>query len=253
MRSLICSFILLNVVVITLTGCYNNNSGKAPNDHKKKEKGDSVFNLTVREPSGLAFSVSKDALYVVSDKNGKIYKISLKGEEIEKLPFQGNDLEGIDVDKNNGEIWVAEERKQHILHLSSKGELINKITDIHVDTRNNSGFEGIAKNGDTLYILIEKDPGILIKYDILTRLWDKYKLDFAKDFSGIDYDTTDNTLWIVSDESETLNHCNMDGILISSQKIDVKQAEGVAVDRQKSIAWIVSDGGNSLHKIIIKE
>jgi uncharacterized protein YjiK len=235
------------------TDCLNDSSGKSPEDHKNKDKTQIVYLLAVKEPSGLAFSKSKDALYIVSDNNGKIYKISFTGEVIEKLPFQGKDLEGIDVDKTNGDIWVVEERKQHIMHLSSRGELIEKITDVHVDTKNNSGLEGIAKNGDTLYLLIEKDPGMLIKYNIKSRLWNKHRLEFAKDFSGIDYDTTDNTLWIVSDESRTLNHCQLNGTLISSQELDIKQAEGVAVDRQNKIAWIVSDGGNSLYRVIIKE
>jgi uncharacterized protein YjiK len=102
-----------------------------------------------------------------------------------------------------------------------------------------------------LYLLIEKDPGILITYDIRSKQWDKYKLDFAKDYSGIDYDKTDNTLWIVSDESKTLNHCTLDGTLIKSQKIDIIQAEGVAVDRRTNTAWIISDSAHRLYRITI--
>jgi uncharacterized protein YjiK len=245
------SLFFISVASWSYTGCLNDSSGETSKDHKNKDKTENVYQTTVPGPSGLAFSMSKDALYAVSDKDGRIYKISYAGEVIEKLPFQGKDLEGIDVDKNNGEIWVVEERKKHIVHLSSKGELIDRITDVHIDTKSNSGLEGIAKNGDTLYLLIEKDPGWLIKYNIRSKNWDKCKLNFAEDFSGIDYDTTDNTLWIVSDESKTLNHCNLDGTLIKSQKIDIIQAEGVAVDRRTNTAWIISDSSHRLYRITI--
>lgn len=216
------------------------------------EQTDTTINLTILEPSGLAFSQNKEALYTVSDNTGKVYKISLKGVTLEVLPFVGVDLEGIDVDKTNGEIWVVEEGLQKINHLTNDGVLINSITSVHVNTIASSGFEGIAKNGDILYILIEKSPGALIHYNISTNLWTQYPLSFAKDYSGIDYDDTDDTLWIVSDESKTLYHCTLNGSLIASQPIDVEQAEGVAIDRQNNTAWIVSDLRNTLHRIKIK-
>jgi len=254
MKMLILSCTLLSIVSLSFTGCLNNSSGKATGEiqDKNKKKNETVFQMKVHEPSGLAFSSSKDALYTVSDKTGAVYRIDFTGEVLEKLPFQGHDLEGIEVDKITGEIWLVEERKQNILHLSSGGELIEKITDVKVETKNNSGFEGIAKNGEILYILVENSPGRLIKYNISTKKWDHHKLDFAKDYSGIDYDSSDNTLWIVSHESRTLNHCTTDGKLISGQDIDVNQAEGVAVDRVANIAWIVSDAGSKLHKITLK-
>lgn len=252
---LILSCTLLSIVSLSFTGCLNNSSGKANGEiqDKDKKKNETVFQMKVHEPSGLAFSSSKDALYTVSDKTGAVYRIDFTGEVLEKLPFQGHDLEGIEVDKTNGDIWVVEERKQNILHLKSNGDLIEEISDVKMETKNNSGFEGIAKNGNILYILIESNPGTLIEYNISSKKWDHHKLDFAKDYSGIDYDPTDNTLWIVSHESRTLNHCTTDGKLISGQDIDVKQAEGVAVDRAAKIAWIVSDAGSKLHKITLKD
>ena len=247
------SVIILYAIAKTFTGCLSDTSGDVSKEKKHKGRSETVFELNIHEPSGLSFSASGDALYVVSDKTGGVYRIAFTGELLEKLQFQGHDLEGIDVDKTNGEFWLVEERKQTILHLSSNGELIEKISDVKVDTKNNAGFEGIARNGDILYILIENHPGSLIEYNISTRKWVQHLLDFAKDYSGIDYDTSDNSLWIVSHESSTLNHCTLKGKLISSQKIDVNQAEGVAVDRAAKIAWIVSDAGSRLHKITLKE
>jgi uncharacterized protein YjiK len=253
MRLFTYSIFILYTISEAFTGCFSDSSVNATNETGKKGHSDSVFVLKVHEPSGLAFSSSKDALYTVSDRTGAVYRIDFTGEVLEKLPFKGHDLEGIDVDKTNGEIWLVEERKQNILHLKSNGDLIEKISDVKLETRNNSGFEGIAKNGNILYILIESNPGTLIKYNISSKNWDHHELDFAKDYSGIDYDPTDNTLWIVSHESRTLNHCTTDGKLISGQDIDVKQAEGVAVDRAAGIAWVVSDAGSKLHKITLKD
>jgi uncharacterized protein YjiK len=245
--------ILISVFTETYKGCIANTESQNSRVDVKADLSDVSFPLNIREPSGLSFSVSGDALYVVSDKSGGIYRIDFTGEVLDKLPFHGHDLEGIEVDKENGDIWVVEERKQNILHLSKSGELIETITDIKAETKHNSGLEGIAKNGDILYLLTEKDPGLLIVYNISSKKQHHIKLDFAKDYSGIDYDATDNTLWIVSDESQTLNHCTIEGKLISGQKIDVMQAEGVAVDRAAGICWIVSDGDSKLHKIKLKE
>jgi uncharacterized protein YjiK len=253
MRFFIYSIFILFAAAEIFTGCLSDTSGEVSKDKKHKGQSGTVFEMRVHEPSGLSFSRSGDALYVVSDKNGGVYRIDFTGEVLEKLPFQGHDLEGIEVDKATGEIWLVEERKQNILHLNSSGELIEKITDVKVDTKNNSGFEGVAMNGEILYILVENNPGSLIEYNISSKKWDHHKLDFAKDYSGIDYDPSDNTLWIVSHESGTLNHCTIKGKLISSHEIDVKQAEGVAVDRAAKIAWIVSDAGSKLHKITLKE
>jgi uncharacterized protein YjiK len=189
----------------------------------------------------------------VSDNTGKIYKLSFKGEVLDELPFVGKDLEGITIDKSNGNIYVVEEGLQHIDCLNQYGTLINTISTVQVYTSNSgSGFEGIAKNGDTLYIVFEKSPGLLIKYHIPSDTWTETSLTFANDYSDITYDETDKTLCILSDESKSINHCNLTGTLIASQSIDVAQPEGIAIDRTKKIAWIVSDQGNKLHRIILK-
>jgi uncharacterized protein YjiK len=249
MRSFSILLVFISLISEFFTGCLSNSSGLPSSDSEKKDKDESLFQLNVPEPSGLAFSSSGDALFTVSDKNGVIYKISLTGAVMEKIPSGAHDLEGIDIDKTNGDIWFVEEKQQRIFHLNKEGELLDRIKDVHIKTKDNSGFEGIAVNGNLIYILIEKNPGTLIVYDITSKKWDRHKLSFADDYSGIDYDVTDNTLWIVSHESQTLNHCRTDGSLIDSQKIDVQQAEGVAVDRSAGLAWIVSDAGHKLHKI----
>jgi uncharacterized protein YjiK len=251
MRPFSFSIVLVYFTAEILTGCLGGTTENTHKDSKKKKKDASSFNLDIQEPSGLSFTATGDALYTVSDKNGFIYKISFTGDIIEKIHSGENDLEGIDVDKSNGNIWIVEEKQQKIYCYNNSGRLIEKISDIHIKTKDNSGFEGIAVNGNFLYILIEKNPGTLIVYDTSTKEWKHHSLSFADDYSGIDYDITDNTLWIVSDESKTLNHCNLTGKLIKSQKLDIIQAEGVAVDRRTNTAWIVSDAAHRLYRITL--
>lgn len=241
------------LLFLFLTGhisCINNSS--AVTQEGKHTKEESVFQVKIPEPSGLAYSMDKDALYTVSDKTGNIYKIDFRGEILDKLKFNGHDLEGIDVDRRTGDIWVVEEERELVLHLDSNGELITKLDNISVKTTGNTGFEGIAICRDTLYILVEKNPGVLIVYSLITGEWEKHHLDFADDYSGIDYDETDNTLWIVSHESHTLNHCTTRGKLIDRQKLDISQAEGVVVDRKQSFAWIIDDHAQKLYKVKLK-
>ncbi|HUX94958.1 MAG TPA: SdiA-regulated domain-containing protein [Bacteroidales bacterium] len=252
MNRLFISILLTHAAAMSFTGCVNASNRQLSDYSAENRASDTSFVLNVFEPSGLALLTSGDALYVVSDKNGSVYRIDFTGNVLERLPFKGKDLEGIDVDKTTGEIWIVEESKQNIHHLSKDGNEIDKITAVHLDTKKGSGFEGIAKNGDTLYILIEKDPGLLIKYCLSSKTWKDYPLSFAKDYSGIDYDTSDNSLWIVSDESKSLNHCDLNGRVISTQKIKVLQAEGVVVDRKGKCVWIVSDKAHTLYRIRLK-
>jgi uncharacterized protein YjiK len=236
---------------ISIISCQKPHS--EPVDKDFTYKTDTVIELSISEPSGLALSVNKDALYTVSDFTGKIYRISFDGKLLNELPFAGVDMEGIDVDKESGEIYTVEEGLQRIDHLSQQGILLDNITSINIQAPDNdTGFEGIAKNKDTLYILFEKNPGLLIKYHIPSKNWTQKTLSFALDYSGIDYDDSDNTLWIVSHESAMLYHCNLSGSVIKSQPIDIKQAEGVAIDRKKNVAWIVSDSNSKLHRIVLK-
>ena len=250
---IIFSFLLISLILNVFAGCNGSYNNISSEDTTQKTIPEKYFILNIPEPSGLAFSPNQDELYTVSDRNGAVYRISITGEILEKLPFRGDDLEGIDVDRTNGDIWLVEERKQNIIHLDHAGNLIKKISDVHVKTKGNAGFEGIAIHGEMLYLLVEKDPGLLITYNHGSGEVSKYPLSFAKDYSGIDYDTSDNTLWIVSHESHTLNHCRTDGSLIKSQKIDVRQAEGVVVDQAAGIAWIIDDAGHSLNMIRINK
>ncbi len=52
-------------------------------------------------------------------------------------------------------------------------------------------------------------------------------------------------LWIVSDQSKTINKCTLTGDLIDSYSIGVLQAEGIAIAKDK--IYVVSDAEEELY------
>ena len=207
------------------------------------------FVLSVVEPSGLSYSAGKNALYTISDQTGKVYKLSLTGSLISTLGFTGNDLEGITVNSNNGDIWVVAERSRELIKLKSNG---NELSRFHLNIEMNSentGLEGITYNSDNehLYILNEKNPGLLLEVDELGHIIRSTELNFAADYSGIFYDSSEDQLWIVSDESKTVNQCDLFGEVIKTYSIPITKAEGIVVDSQSKEVYLMRDGNNKMY------
>lgn len=226
----------------------------SPTDTSNGILHDSVFNLTILEPSDLTFTANGNSFFTVSDNTGKIYEISKKGDVLHTFDFVGRDLEGICIDNVNGDIYVAEEKRSEIVQLSSLGFTKQTFLLSNYKTSDvNSSFEGISKNGDTLYIVKEKNPGLLIKFNLVTKNWTSVQLTFALDYSAISYDASDKTLWILSDESRTLFHCDLSGNPFSKQIIKVNQPEGIAIDHNANCAWLVGDSDKKLLKINLKQ
>ena len=225
-----------------------------PDDPNQEVVRDSVFDLTILEPSDLTFTASGSSFLTVSDNTGKIYELSKKGDVLKTFDFVGTDLEGICIDKTNGDMYVAEEKKSQIVQLSSLGILKQTLKLPNYQTSDtNSSFEGLSKNGDTLYIVKEKNPGLLIKFNLVSKIWTSVSLTFALDYSAISYDASDKTLWILSDESQTLFHCDLNGKPFSKQTVNVTQPEGIAIDHLANCAWLVGDIDKRLFKIILKQ
>jgi uncharacterized protein YjiK len=205
----------------------------------------SVVSINVSEPSGLCINNDGNALYTVSDSSNKVYKLSMSGTILTTFDFVGDDLEGVSKYENN-KLLIAEERNKSIIEFEIDTE--NYIThEIEYDNNEaNSGIEGVTynPNNNTIYILNEKNPGILMKLNSFFSIQETYELNFANDYSGIFYDETLNTLWIVSDQNKTLNKCNLNGELLKEYSIPAQKAEGVVVTTNK--IYIVSDSENKL-------
>lgn len=229
-------------VILSLYGCGNGDDEIV----KKELELIGTYQVDVPEPSGLAMNESGTGLYTVSDNTNNIYKISLKGNVIQKFQYTGNDLEGVSLFTAN-KLLVAEERNKEIVVYDL---LTNAIVKHKIDYNNsdaNSGLEGVDYNFDDgiIYALNEKDPGLLIQLRSNFSIISQTELDFAIDYSGICYDSSIKKLWIVSDQNQTINKCDLNGDLIKSYPINVIKAEGIAVTDKE--IYIMSDGTAKLY------
>ena len=203
--------------------------------------------INVSEASGLTINALGSSLYTVSDNTGNIYELSTDGTVIKEYAYNGNDVEGISMVSNN-KVLLVEERTKEIVEYDLSSKTYNKHKVIYSNNDSNSGLEGIAinLNDNTIFILNEKNPGLLMRLRSDFSIIESYDLDFASDYSGIFHDKDLNILWILSDESKTINKCSLKGTLIKSYSINVIKAEGIAVTN--NIIYIVSDSNSTLYK-----
>lgn len=203
--------------------------------------------IDVLEASGLAINSSGTALYTVSDNTTNIYKLSTAGTVLHEYSYNGNDVEGITMVSNNKALLVEERTKEIVEYdLNSKNVIKNEL--IYDNNDSNSGLEGIAFNfnDNTIFVLNEKYPGLLMILRNDFTIIQSYELDFASDYSGIFHDRTLNCLWILSDQSKTVNKCNLNGMLIKSYSIEVNKAEGIAVT--DTVIYVVTDSSPTLYR-----
>jgi len=206
----------------------------------------SSHDIGVPEPSGLAINSAGNILYTVSDHTNKVYKLSMTGALLHTYDYTGNDLEGI-CNYTGEKLLLAQERLKTVVEFTIAN---NAHTDHVIDYENgdsNSGIEGISYNptAQNIYILNEKDPGKLIVLDTNFSIVNSYDLQFASDYSGVFYDAADNLLWIISDQSQSINKCSLTGELIESYKIGVTKPEGIVITNDK--IYIVSDSEEALY------
>ena len=206
------------------------------------------YEMSIYEPSGLCYSSDKQSFYTVSDR-GMVYQISLTGKTLKELPFTGDDFEAITVDSSNDNIYICEEGNGELVKLNSSG--VKQTSYNILDNPGNTGLEGLAynKNLDVFYMLKEKTEGLLIKYSTVDNTKTEIRLGFAYDYSGIFYNNVSNKLWIVSDESKTLTQCTLNGVKIKSYSLPISGVEGIVVNDEETVAYVVSDPNKKLYKL----
>ena len=206
------------------------------------------YEMSIYEPSGLSYSPDKESFYTVSDR-GMVYQISLTGNTLRELSFTGDDLEGITVDPLTSDIYICEEGKGDLVKLNNTGVAQSSYNILN--NPGNTGLEGLTYNEtlDEFYMLKEMSEGLLIKYSAINNTITQIKLDFAHDYSGIYYNNVSNKLWIVSDESKTLTQCTLQGVKVKSYELPISGVEGIVVNDDETVAYVVSDPNNKLYKI----
>lgn len=197
--------------------------------------------LAVLEPSGLTFH--KGFLYTVSDQKSEVYRLDLNGRVQQKYSVNIKDLEGIAYSESKQCFYVLSESKRTLVSL----DLENKTSKKHKVKGNqnggeNKGLEGLCYNAKDgfLYAVNESKPKQLLQLSSKGKIKEKYKLDFAKDISGIVYDPVLHVFWVLSDESQALYKTDLKGNLLQKYSLEIEKAEGIALDRNRRL-YIVSD------------
>jgi len=205
------------------------------------------YDIDVEEPSGLDLSLDNNSLWTVSDKRSKIYQLDLTGNILQEINIPATDLEGITIDNSDNSVWVVLEGQGEILNVDILGNEIQRIT-IPAVRDGSGGLEGITLNSmnNHLFLLKEKDPGVLIELDTEFEILHFKHISTALDYSGMDYDEIENELWIVSDQDKKVYRYDLGGNVIDSYPINVEKAEGIAFDSSKKLVYIVSDSADSL-------
>ena len=204
------------------------------------------YKIDVLEPSGLAVNSSGNILYTVSDNTAQVYKLSTTGNVLQTYGYKGNDLEGVSTFTENKLLLTEERTKSIVVFDIITGQFSNHTIN-YKNNDANSGIEGITYdvNSNTIFILNEKNPGLLIRLRSDFSVIAEYELDFANDYSGIFYESLSNNLWIVSDQSKLINKCTLTGEVIESYSINIEQAEGIAISNNK--IYVVSDAEEKLY------
>jgi len=208
-----------------------------------------VYSVRVDSPSGLSFGSDKSSLWTVSDKpGGRVYEIDTLGNQIRSLNYSGNDLEGISFDSRDSTLWMVDEHLGQLIHLSQDGDAlgyqnISSVTD-------GGGLEGISLdvNHSKVYMLKEKDFGALIILDELSLTQSLQQISFAPDFSSIYYISSQNMLWVLSDEASNVYLVNLEGSFQDVYAIDMVQPEGMVYDEERQVFYIIDDTTEKLHK-----
>jgi uncharacterized protein YjiK len=243
------------------------------------------------EPSALALSHGKNALWTVSDDTSKIFKMSLDGDlkKDDSFDIPDTGLEGIGLG-TTGEFLVSvkEDGNEVIIIRIDSQEVINRrrlaemtgfddVAQYFVGSGENKGLEGITwnKETETLFVMKEGDPGLLIEVSPDLNAIRSHAVLNAEngfrdtevdpdeiDFSDLCYQGPEH-FWIISDKAKRLFLYDWKGNkVMQSAKLgyghdgeyeEIEKAEGVAIDPDANRLYVVSDEEARLYVFDIRK
>jgi len=205
------------------------------------------YDLNVPEPSGLCLSKDKESLYTVSDADGDIYKISLDGRILGKLNINANDPEGIALDSLLNILWIVEENGRRLIKADLQGNILNS-SPINFATGSNSGPEGAAVDpAGRVWIVHEKNPRSLLRLNSSFSIENEFNPKTASDYSGLCSDTLSGRFWILSDQDAVIFLWQENIGVVKRYSLNIKKAEGLAIDFSRKIIYVVSDSEEKLY------
>jgi uncharacterized protein YjiK len=235
--------LILSLLLITVLGC-----GKKEEEQSKTHIDFlKVYNIPVSEPSGLDLTFTKNGFWTVSDENSTVYKLDNWGKIEKSFTVKGVDLEGVSVVDEKTLSVVLERGREIVIVDTSGGEL--KRLKVNLTGELNHGLEGITYDPENkiFFVLNEKNPCLLLTFDVNLNELSRDTLNFIKDASGIHFDARNKSLWILSDESQCVTKCDLKGNLLRKYYITVAQPEGLTINAEGKKMYIVSDINSALY------
>ena len=202
---------------------------------------------SIPQPSGIDLSYDEKGFWIVSDQNSRVYLLDSWGKEVKSFKVKGEDLEGITV-IDDSTLAVVLERTREVVFIDTSGREI-KRAELELEGELNWGLEGITYDSKEkkFYIVNEKNPRLLITLDKNLTVQRIDTISFSRDVSGIFYDDIDNTLWILSDESQRIFKTDLSGKPIEEFRIKIIQPEGITLNKTRTKLYIVSDRTENLY------
>jgi len=224
-----------------------------------------VHSLGVGDPSGVTLDAAGSSqLWVVGDNPGdSVFKITRSGELLKVLSrYQGEDVESIVQHPVNFSLWISEERQRALVNIDTLGFTLGRIElDIPGDDPNN-GIEGITINPNNLhfYAVNKRNPRLFIE---LNSQGDVIRMDEKNfgasgsagglSFAGLSYDPQDDVIWMVSDEARAVFILSTEGDVLAAWDAPFFDIEGIAVDREAGMLFLVSDSDAILYHLTIPD
>ena len=231
------------------------------------------------EPSGLALSHGKKALWTISDDTKRIFKLSLDGKlkKSKSFAIQDSGLEGITLDPTGKFLLTVKEETNEILKIEIDSHAVDRhpiaemagydvIAHYFANDPENKGLEGITCNEKTaaVFVMKESHPGLLIEISSDLHTIQNHRVMTSEhgfrdarvdpdelDFSDLCCERTRDALWIIGDKAARLflYDCKKDRVTHTAKltykrkgkKRRVKKAEGLAVDPDTNRLYVVSD------------
>lgn len=243
--------IIIIIIILNIFVCCKN---ETVNDKNTLTFVESIY-LKLNEPSGLTYNNEKNSLYVVTDNpKSKIYTIDFAGKVLDSLNFRGDDLEAITYNIGDSTLWVSEETLMQLVHLDTEGNELNRF-DIDFLPYNfyDLRIEGLCINTANNYLVLlnEKNPGAVIELDLNDlNVKNIYYLDFASDYSAIDYIEDKECYIILSDEDKKLFFWNTNNEINYEYDLGYSKAEGIV--KYLDLLFITTENGNRLFKYAIQ-
>jgi len=236
-------YILICLIAFAFVSCSKDNPTN-PDDKVLQPQSEISLSGFLSEPSGIAYRLKSNSIFVVSDTINKIFEIDLSGNLLNSINVLGNDLEGITFSSTEDTIFVVEESGNKITSYSLNGSKI-KSFNVNVSTISGNGLEGLTfDDNGFLYLINEKAPRYLIK-TINELEVSKTEIIFVNDLSDICYDKTSDCFWLISDESKKIIKLSKEGILQSEWKIPFDKGEGITLINDK--IYVVNDATSKLY------